>query len=71
MKNTIKKIREMIDTGIIKAEEATGMIVKVGFMTLTVTGYEETPGDYLPNKWHLTANGKSYEFTPYNGLELV
>ena len=71
MLTTIKKIREMIDLGLIKPEESKGFTVKVGFMTLTVVGYEETPGDYLPNKWHLESKGKLYDFTPYNGLQSV
>lgn len=72
MQTTIKKLREMIDSGLIKAEESKGAMVKIGFLTLRVVGYEETPGDYLPNKWHLEGkNGKQYEFTPYNGLESV
>ena len=68
---TIKKLREAIDTGLLTVDETKGKSVKVGFMTLQITGYELTPGDYLPNKWLLESNGKSYEFTPYNGLERV
>jgi hypothetical protein len=68
---TIKQIRSHLDQGLILLEEVKGLVVKVGFMTLTVTGYEETPGDYLPNKWHLEAKGKKYEFTPHHGLNLV
>lgn len=68
MLTTIKKLREMIDTGLITVDEAKGLNVKIGFMVLTVIGYELTPGDYMPNKWHLTYKGKAYEFTPYHGL---
>ena len=71
MKTTIKYLREMIDTNLISVQETVGMKVKVGFLELTVKGYELTPGDYLPNIWHLERNGTLYEFTPYNGLQKV
>jgi hypothetical protein len=71
MKTTIKKIREMLDNGLICRDEVKGLVVNIGFLTLTVTDYEETPGDYLPNKWHLERAGKNYEFTPHHGLVAV
>jgi len=69
MKTTIKQVRQMIDEGLIKPEETKGITVNVGFMKLTIIGYEETPGDGYPNIWHLAAKGKEYRFTPYYGLE--
>jgi len=69
MKTTIKQLRKMLDGGLISKSELTGFVVGVGFMSLRVVGYEETPGDYLPNKWHLSDGKNNYSFTPYNGLE--
>lgn len=47
-----------------------GSIVKVGFLTLLVTGFEPTPGDYRPDRYHLqSSNGTRYTFTPHYGLE--
>lgn len=47
-----------------------GRIVKVGFMTLTVTGFIPTPGDYRPDIYLLrSSNGTEYRFTPHFGLE--
>lgn len=71
MQTTIKQLRRMIDNGLITAQEVKGFTVKIGFLSLIVTGYELTPGDYLPNIWLLTRNGKNYKFTPYNGLEQI
>ena len=71
MTTTIKKIREMMDCGLITVEETTGIKVKVGFMILVITGYRETQGDFLPNVWQLESKGKQYEFTPYHGLALI
>jgi hypothetical protein len=65
---TLKEIREKHDLGLLTVEEIKGTVVRVGFLTLTVQDYEETPGDGLPNKWHLEKNGQKYVFTPYNGL---
>lgn len=49
---------------------AVGERVKVGFMSLTVTGFEPTPGDYKPDMYHLESeNGRTYTFTPHYGLE--
>lgn len=69
--NTLKRIRDQIDFGLILPSEAIGQRVQVGFMQLTITGYRETPKDGLPNIWELESNGKTYEFTPYNGLQRV
>ena len=67
---TIKSLRGALDSGAILRRELVGKLVKIGFLTLSVSGYEETPGDYLPNKWHLEAlSGQKYTFTPYHGLE--
>ena len=47
-----------------------GMMVKVGFMTLLVTGIELTPGDYRPDRYLLeSSKGIKYAFTPHFGLE--
>lgn len=47
-----------------------GQTVKVGFMTLTVTAIEPTPGDFLPDAYLLvSAKGVAYRFVPHNGLE--
>lgn len=47
-----------------------GNRVKVGFMDLTVTSIEPTPGDGMPDIYHLEAdNGRRYTFTPHYGLE--
>jgi hypothetical protein len=47
-----------------------GSIVKVGFLTLTVTGIEATPGDSRPDRYLLQhSNGKRYAFTPHFGIE--
>ena len=49
-----------------------GMIVKVGFLSLMVTGIEETRGDYRPDRYLLQhANGNCYAFTPHFGLEKI
>lgn len=52
-----------------------GEVVKVGFMTLRVVGKEATPGDYLPDAYHLIGLGdkadRKYRFVPHNGLERV
>lgn len=66
---TLQKIRERLDAGLLAIEEIKGTTVKIGFLTLAIQGYEETPGDGLPNKWYLERNGQKYVFTPYNGLE--
>ena len=47
-----------------------GQAVKVGFMSLTVTAVEPTPGDFLPDAYRLvSAKGVAYRFVPHNGLE--
>jgi hypothetical protein len=50
---------------------AIGEMVKVGFLTLRVTGTEATPGDYKPDAYLLTdkTGTKNYRFVPHNGLE--
>lgn len=66
---TLKALRQQLDAGLISMSEAIGQRVKVGFLSLTVTDYQTTPGDYLPNVWYLRSdNGAEYEFTPHNGL---
>jgi DNA-binding HxlR family transcriptional regulator len=73
METTIKQLRELIDSGLIAEHEVKGHKVKVGFMSLTVTGYKSTPNYHgMPNTWLLESpKGKLYEFTPYNGLQAV
>jgi len=48
-----------------------GSQVKVGFLTLRVTAKEPTPGDYMPDAYHLSSldGSKLYRFVPHNGLE--
>ena len=65
---TIKTLREQIDYGLIMKSEVVGQTVKIGFGIYTVTGYRETPKDFLPNVWELEANGNKYEFTPHHGI---
>jgi hypothetical protein len=50
-----------------------GEMVKVGFLTLRVTGKEATPGDYMPDAYMLTdkTGTKNYRFVPHNGLERI
>lgn len=49
-----------------------GQTVKVGFLTLTITGFTPSNGDGLPGSWHLSdSKGRTYQFTPYNGLERI
>ena len=46
--------------------------MKVGFLSLRVTGLIPTPGDYRPDVYTLeSAKGKRYTFTPYHGLEAL
>jgi len=48
-----------------------GATVKVGFLTLRVLAAEPTPGDYLPDAYHLESldGARRYRFVPHNGLE--
>lgn len=73
MTTSIKVLRKRLDAGELTKADLVGRCVKVGFMTLNVTSYEETPGDWYPNKWHLQSpNGeRKYEFTPHNGIRRV
>lgn len=50
-----------------------GEMVKVGFLSLRVTGMELTPGDYKPDAYLLTdkTGAKQYRFVPHNGLTLI
>lgn len=50
-----------------------GEAVKVGFLTLIVTGKQPTPGDYMPDAYLLCSRDgqKRYRFVPHNGLERV
>jgi hypothetical protein len=68
MVTSIKQLRQALDQLLIQPSELRGKIVKIGFLTLTVTGYEETPGNYLPNVWLLTNGPNNYRFTPQHGL---
>lgn len=45
-----------------------GSTVKVGFLSLNVLAKIATPGDWLPDCYALTSNGKFYKFVPHNGL---
>jgi hypothetical protein len=45
-----------------------GSTVKVGFLSMQIVAKIKTPGDYLPDAYALTANGKFYKFVPHNGL---
>lgn len=65
---TLKQIRRQMDSGLTTAQDWIGTSVKIGFLELVITGYEPTPGDYLPNIWHLSRNGVDYEFVPHHGL---
>lgn len=48
-----------------------GDMVNVGFLkNLMIVAKEPTPGDYLPDAWHLVSRtGVKYRFVPHNGLE--
>lgn len=49
-----------------------GKDVKVGFLTLTILSIEPTPGDGMPDIYHLEgARGRTYTFQPHYGLERV
>jgi hypothetical protein len=50
-----------------------GQTVKVGFLSLRITAKEPTPGDYMPDAYHLESldGSKHYRFVPHNGLERV
>jgi hypothetical protein len=50
-----------------------GETVKVGFLSLIVTAKEPTPGDYMPDAYHLVSRDgtKRYRFVPHNGIERV
>ena len=50
-----------------------GETVKIGFLTLRITDLEATPGDYMPDAYHLCGLGKNadskYRFVPHFGLK--
>jgi hypothetical protein len=48
-----------------------GEMVNVGFLkNLMVVAKEPTPGDYMPDAWHLVSRtGAKYRFTPHLGVE--
>lgn len=50
-----------------------GNIVKVGFLSLRIVGFEATPGDWLPDAYIMenTAGTKKYRFVPHNGLTAI
>ena len=56
-----------------KQQWQVGETVKVGFLTLRVTGKEATPGDYMPDAYYLCGLGaqanRKYRFVPHNGIE--
>jgi hypothetical protein len=53
-----------------KQNWSIGQKVKVGFLWLTITAIELTPGDFRPDVYHLIGtSGKSYTFTPHFGLQ--
>jgi hypothetical protein len=54
-----------------KQDWSVGATVKVGFMALRVTSLETTPGDYMPDAYHLESldGARTYRFVPHNGLE--
>jgi hypothetical protein len=55
-----------------KQNWAVGETVRVGFLTLTITALEPTPGDHMPDAYRLVgANGAAYRFVPHYGLERV
>lgn len=46
-----------------------GSVVRVGFLTLTVTAIIPTPGDGMPDEYRLiSAKGATYSFVPHYGL---
>lgn len=55
-----------------KQDWTIGKTVKVGFMTLKITGMRDEK-DGLPDIYELVneKNGKRYEFIPHNGLVAV
>ncbi len=55
-------------------EWTPGSTIRVGFLTLTVVRQapEKRTDRYLPVPWLLEGSkGRTYLFTPYNGLERV
>jgi len=50
-----------------------GKTVKVGFLSLKITGIILTPGDFRPDIYELeNAKGdKRYNFTPHYGIERI
>jgi hypothetical protein len=54
-----------------KQNWSVGATVKVGFLSLRVTSIELTPGDYMPDAYHLESldGNKTYRFVPHNGIE--
>ena len=56
-----------------KQQWAVGESVKIGFLTLRVTGIELTPGDYKPDAYLLCGLGanesRKYRFVPHHGIE--
>ena len=71
MVHKLKQLRHDLDSGTKTLSEIIGLRVQIGFLQLTVTGYEETPGDSMPNDWMLSRNGKKYVFTPHHGLHSI
>ncbi len=54
-----------------KQDWQIGEMVNVGFLkNLMVISKEATPGDYMPDAYHLLArSGATYRFVPHNGIE--
>lgn len=67
---SIRKGEKMIKTS--KQNWNIGQVVKVGFMTLRITGIRAIK-DYMPDIYDLESlDGKiTYEFIPHNGLHKV
>jgi hypothetical protein len=52
-----------------KQNWTVGSVVRVGFLTLTITAIVPTPGDGMPDEYLLvSAKGAKYSFVPHNGL---
>ena len=52
-----------------------GEVVKIGFLTMRITALEATPGDHMPDAYHLCGTGKNadraYKFVPHFGLTRI
>jgi hypothetical protein len=52
---------------------AIGAVVRIGFLSLRVTGFLPTPGDGMPDAYLLESidGAKLYRFVPHYGLERI